>query len=298
MNAMYYIDEHLICSNYVSRNESDGFSYSDLKKDATFQIPQNNERNKILFFLRGSVEYVIDNLGVKKTVGNGEMLFIPKFTRFKCTALSETSFITHEFEKLYNLCDKMALESLRRYCEGIKARRETLPFQKTMRDFLELLNSYLRIGMLCRHMHQIKQKELFLLMRVFFTKEENAAFFLPIISKDMDFKSLVSNNYTRVKTVQEPASLCNLSLTTFNRLFNDNFHEAPYNWMQKQKAKTIASRLMETNIPFIDIINEFNFSSAAHFTLFCKKFLHMTPSKFRELSRIKIDKRLETIYKK
>ena len=296
--SLHYLDEHIICSNYIS-GKAVGFKRHVLKKDETIQIPSDNNWNCIFFFLEGKVEYAIDDPRAKEQANENEMIFVPKLTYFICTALEETTIISHEFEKLINLCDKFALQSLFPYCnlEG-KERTECLPIHKPLKDFLDLLFYYLKIGMLCKHMHEVKQKELFLLLRAFYTKEENAAFFYPIISKNMDFKSQVYNHYLKVKTVQELASLCNLSLATFNRLFSENFRDAPYAWMQKQKAKLIANRLSNKEIALSEIIDEFDFSSAAHLTLFCKKYLEMTPSQYRKMAQSETAKRVEFVFQK
>ena len=296
--SLLYVEEHVVCTEYVSGKDA-GFNKHVLQKGESFQIlPENSLWNMIYFFLEGDVDYVIGNFGSKQVANLGEMIFVPKRTNFECMAVKETHFISHIFEKPLSLCDKFAMQSLYPYCKSVKSSKERLPIQKPLRDFLDLLDYYLKIGMMCKHMHNIKQKELFLLMRVFYTKEENAAFFYPIISKNMDFKSIVYDNYQRAKTLQELASLCNLSLATFNRLFNDNFQETPYNWMQKQKAKQIAGYLSNKEILLSDIISKFDFSSAAHFTIFCKKYLNMTPTKYRMLSASETEKRIDSVFKK
>ncbi|MDR1437190.1 MAG: helix-turn-helix domain-containing protein [Candidatus Symbiothrix sp.] len=46
--------------------------------------------------------------------------------------------------------------------------------------------------------------------------------------------------------------------------------------------KYITGKLANKNIPFSQIIDEFGFSSPAHFTIYCKKHLNVTPSQFRK----------------
>ena len=49
-----------------------------------------------------------------------------------------------------------------------------------------------------------------------------------------------------------------------------------------KRAENIKYKLSQTYIPFADIIDEFNFSSAAHFSNFCKRFLGDAPSNIRK----------------
>ena len=57
---------------------------------------------------------------------------------------------------------------------------------------------------------------------------------------------------------------------------------SPYKWLMMKRAENINYKLSQTYIPFSDIIDEFNFSSAAHFSNFCKRFLGDTPSNLRK----------------
>ena len=43
----------------------------------------------------------------------------------------------------------------------------------------------------CKHLHEIKSMELFLLFRGFYRKEELAYLFHPIVGKSLDFRSLI-----------------------------------------------------------------------------------------------------------
>lgn len=56
---------------------------------------------------------------------------------------------------------------------------------------------------------------------------------------------------------------------------------SPYKWLMQKRAEHIKYRLSLDYIPFVDIIDEFKFSSSAHFTAFCKQHLDDIPSNLR-----------------
>jgi AraC-like DNA-binding protein len=165
---------------------------------------------------------------------------------------------------------------------GKKAHTPIVKTKPPLKRFLTSLVLYLDEGASCKHFHEIKQKEMFFIFRFFYTKEEAAGLFAPIISQNLNFKNKVLSNYMEVNSVKGLAKICNYSLSSFNRNFKNNFKENPYVWLQNQKLKYITAKLADKSIPFSQIIDEFKFSSPAHFTVYCKKHLNTTPSRFRK----------------
>jgi AraC-like DNA-binding protein len=202
-------------------------------------------------------------------------------------AKTDAYFVVNYFNKPIDFCEKAALESLSSIV-GDKPHQPVLKVKPPLKPFLSSLIFYMEESVFCKHFHEIKQKELFFILRYFYTKSEIAGLFAPIISNDLNFKNKVLSNYHQANSVKELARICNYSLSSFNRFFKKNFDENPYIWLQNQKLKYITGKLSDKNIPMSQIIDEFKFSSPAHFTIFCKKHLNQTPSQFRK-QHIKID---------
>jgi AraC-like DNA-binding protein len=141
---------------------------------------------------------------------------------------------------------------------------------------------YIGLGAACKHLQEIKHQELFFIFRFLYTKEAIARLFSPIISKNIDFKSLVLLNYKNAPSVQALAKLCNYSMPSFYRFFKLNFNENPLSWLHNKRMQHIVSKLSNSNIPLVEISDEFGFSSAGHFTTFCRKNLGKTPREFRK----------------
>ncbi|MGL5262303.1 MAG: helix-turn-helix domain-containing protein, partial [Bacteroides sp.] len=157
-----------------------------------------------------------------------------------------------------------------------------LPIKEGMQRVLSSMDFYLDNRLQCRHLHSIKLQEVFFTFRGFYKKEDMISFFAPILNKTVDFKDFVIANYQKVKTVEELSSLYGCSLRSFNRKFKQHFDDSPYNWMLRQKAKHVKAQLLTPGIEFSEIIKEFKFSSASHFSTYCKKQFGVTPRDIRK----------------
>ena len=163
----------------------------------------------------------------------------------------------------------------------IQHKYTVLLIRERIMQFIDSLILCLNDGLGCRHFHQLKQKELALLFRGYYNKEELAHFFYPILSENMDFKELVLANYTYAKDMESIAERMNLSPTTFNRRFKKNFGESFAQWQEKRKADDILREIRMTDKTFSEIANEYNFSSPAYFTTFCKRNFGKSPTEIR-----------------
>lgn len=274
---LLYIDEHLMCGSYIS-DYNIGFKHYRIPKGEWFTSP-DKKYNCLFFLIKGDVKLFFETQEYnfrKNTLG-----FFPISSEYKIYANEDADILVNYFDNVVDLCEKLALESLVPFIK----RRQHTPLLKTkvpLKQFIKSLILYLDEGISCKHFHEIKQKELFFILRFFYTKEDVAGLFAPIISQSLDFKNLVLSNYLQTSSVKDLAKMCNYSLSSFNRIFKSNFNENPYIWLQNRKLKYITGKLVNKNIPFSQIIDEFGFSSPAHFTIYCKKHLHVTPSQFRK----------------
>ena len=115
-----------------------------------------------------------------------------------------------------------------------------------------------------------------------YTKEQLAAFFHPILSRDTDFNNFVLSNYRSVANVEEFARLAHISLSAFNRKFKKYFNEPAYQWMLHRKTEGVLDDIRSTNKSFLTISLDWNFSSQAHLTKFTKQQCGLSPSQIRE----------------
>lgn len=157
-----------------------------------------------------------------------------------------------------------------------------LPVKKTLAKFLFMVDTYLKEGIHLSYFFELKQKELFFLFFHYYQKSDLAQFLQCVISKDIQFKKFVVENYLHIKNVQELAGLANYSTSGFIKKFQKCFNDSPYQWMQKQKAKQISIDIYQGVKSLQEIASEYKFSSYQHFSVFCKIQLGASPTIFVE----------------
>lgn len=147
---------------------------------------------------------------------------------------------------------------------------------------LHSVKNFLNDKISCPYMHRVKQRELSLIFRSYYSIEELAEIFIPVVCNTDDFKVFIMNNYLNMKGVKEFVDLSGMNISTFNRKFKAHFNESPYQWLIKQKSKHVYHALSATNKRISDISREFHFSDASHFNRYCKTMFGASPSKIRD----------------
>ena len=272
-----YPQEHLTCKNYVSDFHI-GFNCREIKKGESIHS-EDKYFNYMFFILEGKV-MVSCNEFRNHLCNTNEMIFVVQDATFSMEAITDIKYITLSFDNQFTLCDQLALESLPKpKGPAVFSKIEIRP---PMKNVLDSLMFYLTHKIQCMHLFSIKQKEIFLILRAFYTKDEMSNFLFPMLNKNLDFKAFVLQHYQEVKTVDELATLCQMSVRSFNRKFNEYFEDSPYSWILKQKSRHIKSRLADSKVSLGSIIKEYGFSSPAHFTTYCKKQFGESPSRLRK----------------
>ena len=277
MSILYY-EEHCKCVDYVSENGT-GFKHITIDKGTIFEVEKKKHKH-LFFFLKGSVMARYNEFP-NKVFNAGEVIFIPKSADCYGEALTECSFIVLSYENSFEACSNERVKSVFFFSNIVKYDFLSLPVKPELMQYLTQLCLYLDEGINCRRLYEIKQKELFLVLRWYYKKEELAQLFFSMLGKSMDFRSKVMSHYMDVKTVSELATCCGFSEKTFRGAFLEEFGKPPYQWIQKQKSKHIIGRLAQQNIPIKEIVDEFNFSSASHFHKYCIRQYGESPIQVR-----------------
>ena len=280
---LFYLSEHRSCFNYQLRYES-GFSRYELTVHEEGRI-DNDGCFCVLFVLKGEVQV---GLGREHTISvhANRMVLIPQRAENRLTGITPAECLLLFWNKEITVCDKMYFDSIS-HEKPIVTNDHTLPIRKPLLHALRQILLYLEAGLLCRHMHILKQQEIILILRGFYAKNELAGFFAGASGIGSKIEALILNTYLKVKTVKEFASLCCVSERSFNRKFQHYFNQSPYQWMQERKAELIHEKICNPDIAFREIAREFGFSSSAHLTCYCKKQFGTTPTHLREESHIK-----------
>lgn len=257
------------------------FSHLILHNDEFFERKNSEDSHYVLFFLCGEVEVIYSGSRPQKITA-GNMIFISRMTDCVVKALNGVEMIVLAFDDLTNACDKFTFQNLVPISSLLKYEFEKLDIRYPLDLFLNLMRIYIKDELPGEYLWAEKQKELFILLRTYYSSEELAMFFYPLIGKNMDFKKMVFDSYSKVKSIKEFADKSGFSPVVFQRRFKDVFGETVYQWMQRQKAEHIKHRLMTEDVNLKDLTDEFEFASPAHLNKFCKIWFGMSPSELRE----------------
>ena len=105
-----------------------------------------------------------------------------------------------------------------------------------------------------------------------------AALFKP---NQVEFKSTIRHNLYANLSLEELASLCHLSLSSFKRKFTEVFGESPKKYIAKKKVEKAASMLKASNQRVSTIAYEVGFDSLATFSRNFTSVYGQSPSDYR-----------------
>ena len=267
MSKLLYINEHLQCKNYLSDDKCT-FSKYRLNKGELININLLNQY-LFVFLLSGNLELSHTD-GRKIKLEAGKMYSLGFDPSILVNLLRDSLIILLAFDRPQILCDEFNLIGLNKYLPKEDSPVRSLPIKEQMTGFLNTMQMYLDNKMLCRHLQGIKQSEFFFIMRGFYTKEENAMFFYPIIEKNNSFKSLVKEKANGAETVKDLAAACNMTTKTLTRKFKESFNETPKQWLLTRKKQQVKIEVLRAD-NFKELQGRFGFSSYTHLNEYCIK---------------------------
>ena len=266
---------------YILPDLKDRFYSFELKAGEVFAWNDYNQVNHLVFLLTGETEVIYGSLYPRRVSG-GNMLFLTPMSNCVCKALAPVKMIIVGMDRITHSCDKFFFQNLSPIYSLIKYEFRELEIRIPMDSFLDLIYCYLKENISVNDLFPSKIRELFILFRAYYSSEEVAMLFYPLLGKNMEFRKMVADNYLRVKNAKEYADLCGYSLGVFQRKFKDVFGETVYQWMQRQKAEQIKHMLMTTDISLKELAEKLDFASPAHLNKFCKIWFEMTPTEVRQ----------------
>lgn len=131
-------------------------------------------------------------------------------------------------------------------------------------------------------MIKIKLKEFLLLL----SKTENAPSVLDFVSSlfkpyEYDFKNIIQQNLFVSLSVTELSTLCGMSISTFQRTFQNVFRQTPSNYFLEKRMTKAKEMLNNNNKRISEIAYDCGFNSTSTFNRQFKNFFDFSPSEFR-----------------
>lgn len=283
MSKLLYRDEHITCYNYHMPTTAN-FVVRQYGVDGKPYIV-NVDRSSLFFVLEGGC-YVACNEVRHHYVEAGNMVFIPRNSSAYMQPKQAGVSIVCSFVQTENFCSRFSFSQLINFLPAdFEPTLTVLPIRERIANFLQTLRACMDDGIDCNHFHELKLQELFILMRCYYSKEELAKLFYPIIGHDMDFKDFVLTHYLEPATITRFAEMANMSVDTFQRRFKEAFGMSAHKWVGLRKSELVYRDVLLSDKPFAAIADEYHMASQAYLTTFCKRHFGRTPQEIRSERR-------------
>lgn len=279
---LLYINEHLSCLNYEG-GSSPTIEIKNILKRKLWKTEA--QVAKIIFITKGAIKISFGD--IEEEIQQGKIILIPPATKLKILAKEDTCITIFRLRVQIRLCDRYSLEQLLRD-ENINTvkKQNFLDINPIMSGYINMLNTCIIDQLRCIYFFEIKIKELFFLLRAYYSKKKLLCFFYPLLSQDTRFSDLILRNYNKIKTVKDLADLTHYSISGFEKRFKRVFGISPFKWLKQQKAKNIYHEINCSGKTFKEISLEYDFNSPAHLNNFCKINFGDTPGNIRKLNNI------------
>lgn len=246
-------------------------------------------QGKIIFLLDGQLAYSFGTFN-GCTMFEKQMLFLPPDYHFTFKAKEQAHLLIIRLHHKIQFCEIYNIDNLDYHlADENRIRQEPdreMPFllemNWEMEGYVSNLLVFMQKGLCCRYYFETKIKELFYLLRTFYTRYELSQFFRNALGMDSNFSYFVLNNYYKYNTLTGLAAAMNMTLSGFEKRFKKVFGISACKWVNKHKAKKIYHAICNDETTFKELSNRFGFSSQSTFNDFCKRNLEMTPGQIRE----------------
>ena len=277
--GLFYKEEHISCYHYTTIATA-LFKIHNEKKGSIQVV--DIDRSVLLFVVKGEI-IVNCNEFKNRRVAEGEMCLLLRNSAMYGRVIRDAQIVSCAFVQTIKFCNKYSFEHLANDSldNDIHYDFTILPIKERIMQMLSLLINTLSDGLGCTHYHELLEQQLFIYLRAYYSKEELVSFFHPLLGRNLDFKDLILSNYKSIDNIASFAEVANMSVSTFNRRFKDVFNEPAHIWMAKRKAERIDMDIAISSKPLLEIAYQYNFSSQAYLTSFCKKHFDKTPLEIR-----------------
>lgn len=285
MKYKLYYDTLTQCSecNESKNKEKQAFRYVKSSTGEKF-VFDNLDTYTIVFILSGEA-LISCNEFINVPFKAGELCLFPISADCVWETISDATGIVLATSKNLNPCDRDLLKYHADQWLNTESTFFGMAIKPRLLEFLESVRNYIEDGIECPYIHRVKEQELSMIFRAYYSTEERSEFFLPTVRNTHEFEYFIMQNYLKMKGVMEFVDLSGLNISTFNRKFKSHFGTSPYQWMIKQKSKHILHALITRDKTIADVMRDFNFSDASHFNRYCKSMFGASPTELRKQRR-------------
>ncbi len=152
-----------------------------------------------------------------------------------------------------------------------------------LKNFMESIDFLLDNPAICDDaMLKVKLQEFILLL----SKSDNAPSLLDFISAlfkphEYDFRRIIEKNIFSTLSTLELSQLCGMSVSTFQRTFNELYQQTPAKYILEQRMLKAKEMLLDTSMRISEIAYDCGFQSTSTFNRSFKNHYKLSPSDYR-----------------
>lgn len=121
--------------------------------------------------------------------------------------------------------------------------------------------------------------------QVLFMFESDANMSHPSARERERFTNAIMQGIVSNLTIEELATMCCYSVSTFKRRFNQHFNESPHKWLLRCRLMLAAKIMSKTNISITELSSLCGFVNVSHFIATFRRHFGITPSSLKSTSR-------------
>lgn len=267
--------------NIFSTSPIQIFDYQSSKEISKQRIILN--QNTFSFLLEGTKEVLFDNSSL--AINHAKFLLMKSGHCLMTEKLSETKnyrsllfFFSNEallaFVRKYDISRKDA--SINQSIFAFEYDRFLNSFVRSLRDISKLPKSTMST------LIHLKFEEVLLYLISVYGPDFLFSLLINSDSSSLQFKRTIEHNTLNKLTLKELAFLCNMSVSTFKRIFEKHYSESPIKWFQQKRLKHARYLIQKEQKGPSEIYNEIGYESLSSFIQAYKAAFGVTPKQHRQ----------------
>lgn len=257
------------------------FDYKALRESAKQQV--NLSMNTFSFLLEGQKEVFSDVKSI--SISNREFLLMKAGKCLMTETFSDSNQVYRSILLFFS--NEAVFQFSRKYSITLSkaAKRkaiQSIPFDSFTRSFAHSLTDLNGLSQATKNkMLQVKFEELMLYLTDTLEQGFLESLMMDVNDYDLHFLEVIENNKLNKLTLKELAFLSNMSLSTFKRKFEKQFHTSPSKWFQERRLEYSAFLLKNERKRPSDIYLEVGYESLTNFVQAFKAKFGKTPKQYQ-----------------
>lgn len=284
-SILKYKEEHVNCIYYANDNTCK-LAVLKIRNEKIF-VKQDHEKSTLYFVLEGTVRLGLDK-GQKQCIEAGHFFLSEVGYTSYIQAEGAVMMITCDITNAISFCNEYSFRALMKFYQSNKKKLKLsdkklayLPIVPLLAEELQTICHLLQSGMKCLYMQNMKVEMLLLILRAFYTREDLALVFAPLLTEELDFKRSILLSYNPKNNVQDMIVHSGLSQSTFSRKFIKTFGVAPKQYLMQRKRSELLRDLITSSVSIKDLARNYGMTPN-YITKFIYQNFGMTPTELRE----------------